>query len=180
MKTRIIHTKIWKDEWFASLSKDAKFLWLYLLTNEKLNISGIYELTDREMTFDLGEDIDIGVKEELRPKAMFYKNWVFIPNIEKYNSYRNAPTNQKAFEKEILSIPNDVIRMILTDTSIDTSIYTPPILQEIINKKSEIINSKLEIENQKSETRDKTEEEIKDELRTSRAKLFKKMRWVSS
>ena len=184
MKTRIVHTKVWKDEWFVNLSKDAKFLWLYLLTNDKINISGIYELTEREIHFDLGTDISQKVKDELKPKANFYKNWVFIPNVEKYNSYKNAPTNQKAFTKEINDIPNEIIQMILSDTSIntsnDTSIYTHHILLEIINKKSEIINNKLEIRNKESEIEEvseMTQEEMKKELEDKRKELYKKMNW---
>jgi len=151
MKTRIIHTKVWKDLWFANLSKEAKFLWLYLLTNDKINISGIYELTDRELEFDMGFQISEKTKGELKPKAIFCMGWVFIPNIEKYNSYRNSPKNQVAFIKEIECIPRVVIDTLLSDTSIDSSIYSTPILLETINHKSENKNQKPEILNKKSE-----------------------------
>jgi hypothetical protein len=147
MKTRIIHTKLWKDQWFVSLSKDAKFLWLYLLTNEKINISGIYELSDREILFDTSLDTSVlgSVKKELSPKALFFKGWVKITNVERYNSYRNSPSNQTAFERE-MSYLSDTIKKEL-ETPVDTSVYTPiNNKSEIINKKPEIINKKLGIE----------------------------------
>lgn len=174
MKTRIVHTKVWKDEWFANLSKDAKFIWLYLITNDQINICGIYELTKREILFDTGIEITDSIKEELKPKAIFFKNWIFIPNIEKYNSYRNAPNNQKAFITEISRIPDDVIEYILSDTSMYTSIYTHPILQEIINKKQGTENKEQELLNNKSGIES---EDMDKELEKARKALADKLHW---
>lgn len=152
MKTRIVHTKIWKDTWFVRLSKDAKLLWFYLLTNDKINISGIYELDDREIVFDTSIDTSIlpVLKKELYPKAVFHNGWVKITNVDKYNRYRNSNLNEKAFVREMsyltpkdykgLEIPNNY-------TSIDTSMHSTPIPLEIRNKKSEIRNHKQEIIN---------------------------------
>jgi len=155
MKTRIIHTKVWKDKWFVNLSKDAKVLWLYLLTNDKINISGVYELTDREILFDTSIDTSIleSKKKELYPKAVFFNGWVRVANIERYNRYRNSPLNEIAYRKEMSYLSEDEFRGLGIPT--DTSIYTP------INKKQEIINNKSEIRNKKriedikKETREK-------------------------
>jgi len=180
MKTRIVHTKVWRDEWFANLSKDAKFLWLYLITNDQINICGIYEITNREILFDTGIEVTDKMKDELKPKAIFVKTWVFIPNIEKYNKYRNAPTNQKVFDTEISRIPDGIIEAILSDTSIGTSIYTHPILQEIRNKKSEIknkeqgtSNKESEIENQKPEIEEDLPFDWKRKGLADTSKLFR-------
>lgn len=150
MKTRIIHTKIWKDQWFVSLSKDARFLFHYLLTNDKINISGIYELSDREIVFDTSIDTSVitSLKKELYPKAIFFEGWVRICNVDRYNKYRNSPSNEVAFNKEMSYISANIFKglEIPVDTSVNTSPHTP------INNKSEIINKKPEIENQKPET----------------------------
>lgn len=172
MKTRIVHTKVWRDEWFANLSKDAKFIWLYLITNDQINICGIYELTNREIKFDTGVDITDKIKEELKPKAMFFKTWIFIPNVDKYNKYRNAPTNQKAFETEINLIPGDVIEEILSDTSMYTSIYTHPILQEIRNKKQGTKNKEQGTSNKESEIEEESPLDWKLKEKRKTDKLF--------
>ena len=39
----VLYTKIWNDKKFKKLG-DARFPFLYLLTNENINLSGIYEL----------------------------------------------------------------------------------------------------------------------------------------
>ena len=117
-----------------------------------------------------------------KPKALFFKNWVFIPNVDKYNKYRNAPTNQKAFETEINNIPEDVIEHILSDTSMHTSIYTHPILQEIINNKSGIRNKEQEILNKELELGENTDlpfdwGEEKISLEEARKRLSDKLNW---
>lgn len=148
MKTRIIHTKIWKDQWFSSLSKDAKLLWQYLLSNEKINISGIYEISDREIVFDTSIETSVldSLKKELEPKAVFFNGWVKVKNVEKYNKYQNSPMNRVAYERELSYIPDDVCAQfgIVANTSIYTSMHT------LRNKESEIRTTKLEIRNGES------------------------------
>jgi len=43
-KYRPIHKKIWKDKDFKKSCKDSKLLFLYLVTNDSINNSGIYEM----------------------------------------------------------------------------------------------------------------------------------------
>jgi len=167
MKTRIVHTKVWKDQWFVKLSKGAKFLWLYLLTNDKINISGVFELSDREILFDTSIDSSIlsSIQEELKPKAVFKDGWVKVCNVEKYNKYLNSPLNVTSCLKEVSYIP-EVLKKdfnILLDTSIDTP----------INKESGIINSKFKIIKQDQET----EEEKRDRIRVAKEALYNKMGW---
>lgn len=165
MKTRIVHTKVWKDQWFVNLSKDAKFLWLYLLTNDKVNISGVFELSDREILFDTSIDTSIltSIKHELKPKAFFCKGWVRICNVERYNKYLNSPLNVTSCIRELSYIPDDIKKELNIPS--DTSIYTP------INKEQEIENKELEIRNQKSK------EEKQEKLKIIRDELFKRMSW---
>lgn len=150
MKTRIIHTKVWKDPWFVKLSCDAKMLWLYLLTNEKINICATYEISEREINFDTGiPSHNISkVKEELYPKALFVDDWVFVVNAKKYNSYVNGPKNEVAFKREVGYIPESVLLKLkeFKDTSINTSMDT--------RQKQENKKHNLEILKQKEERED--------------------------
>ncbi|MCG3176871.1 MAG: hypothetical protein MOGMAGMI_01835 [Candidatus Omnitrophica bacterium] len=137
MKTRIIHTKIWKDNWFSSLPKNSKLLFLYLVSNEDVNMIGIYEANDMEMKLWLGfNDKELQeAKEFLRAKVIFKNGWVKILNHDKYNSYGNGEKQKSALEKEKKIVPQ-----YLYDTSIDTSMDTSAILD--INHKSENIKQK--------------------------------------
>jgi hypothetical protein len=140
MKTRIIHTRFWKDNFISTLTAKEKLVFIYLLTNENVSLSGIYELPDKYVQADL--DLNPSelktIKEKLQKNSKFYfiDGWVKIVNHDKYNCYTGAKTGM-AREKEIASVPSKVMEYGSTiDTSIDTSMDTPN------NHKSEIINNK--------------------------------------
>jgi hypothetical protein len=93
-----------------------------------VNICGIYELPDKYICIDL----DLSIKD-LQPikqkfqqdnRFFFYKGWVKIPKVEKYNSFLGEK-NLIAKERELALVPSELIGDIYPlDTSIDTSIDT--------------------------------------------------------
>ena len=111
MKTRIIHTKYWEDEKVSSLQRDAKLLFIYLLTNSRINLFGVYELSDRIMCFDTGlneEELSIA-KEELQDtfRVIFYDGWVYVANAEKHSKY-TGEKNETAKARDAELIPDEV------------------------------------------------------------------------
>ena len=110
MKTRSLHTKIWEDDWFASLTISEKFLFVYLLTNKNVNLNGVYELSDRVILFETGLSKDIleKAKETFRDKILIEDGWVIIRNIEKYDDYK-APTMVKAKDNQLKDIPPHIL-----------------------------------------------------------------------
>lgn len=132
MKTRIIHTKIWEDNYFAELSVEEKLAFLYLITNSRVNICGAYELPDRVACFDL--NIDNSSWQRIKEKFikdkrfMFYGVWVLVVNVEKYNNYRFSERNEKAYNKELQLLPSDIrIKFALE--------FTQDEFKELLNKK---------------------------------------------
>jgi len=106
MKTRIVHTKIWKDDFITKLDLVSKLIFIYLLTNESVNITGIYEIPDRFIIFDLGitkKQLE-KAKELLKEKIIFKNGWVRILNIDKYNVY-SGPKNEIARNRELEQAP---------------------------------------------------------------------------
>jgi hypothetical protein len=78
MRTRNIHTRMWEDEFFVKLDKTSKIVFIYLFTNQRIGLSGIYTITDRTICFDVGlgqNELD-KVKLKLFPKVMFCSGWV--------------------------------------------------------------------------------------------------------
>jgi len=55
---RKIHTSFWSDTFIQDLDNDHKLFYLYLLTNERTKQCGIYEISKKQMSFDLGYSID--------------------------------------------------------------------------------------------------------------------------
>lgn len=113
MKTRQIHTKIWNDDWFCDLSKNSKLLFIYLITNQYVNLIGIYELSDRVILFETGltkQDLDKS-KKDLKDKIIFVDGWIKIMNIEKYDSFKGGKL-LSAKEKQLNEIPIDISKKI--------------------------------------------------------------------
>ena len=105
-KLRSINTAIWSDSWFEELNPTAKLLFIYLITNEKNNMLGVYEITLRKISFDTGIDkttIEKALKEfESIRKVRFIDNHIMLPNFIKHQSYN---TNMK---KSAISTYNDL------------------------------------------------------------------------
>jgi len=129
MKTRTFHTRFWSDEFVVSLDRTTRYIFNFLITNEKVSITGYYEMSDRDIKYFAQVDqseLD-KAKEVLSKnnKVLFYKGWIRLVNADKYNSY-NGEKLQVARAKELSYVPKELIEGVGgIDTSIDTSIHTP-------------------------------------------------------
>jgi hypothetical protein len=144
MKTRIVWTKIWEDDWFQSLSDPAQKLFLYLITNSRINMCGCYQVSERILLFDTRIKNLEKVKEELLPKVRFYKDWIYILNAETYSGFRGSK-NEKVLIKEKSTIPSDVKNTLFNDKVYRVSENNDTVSSKVdttINNKSEIINKK--------------------------------------
>lgn len=146
MKTRIIHTKIHDDTWFNTLSIPYRYLFIYLFTNQRIGLTGIYFLPERVVLFETGltnEELLKG-KELLSKskKAIFYMDWVYIPKSSLYGGYSGVK-NEVAFNNELKSIPYKVKTYFFNRVSLES----PYPIDTPINHKSKIINHKSKIIN---------------------------------
>lgn len=109
MKARVIHTRIWSDSWFVGLSRASKIVFLYLISNESIGLTGIYECPDFKISSHTGVNTSEleECKKELQGKISFYKGWVKIVNTDKYQTFKGLK-NEVAKEKELNLIPPDV------------------------------------------------------------------------
>ena len=112
MKTRILYTSFWEDRYVRKLSRDEKLLFSYYLTNEKINLSGVYEISEERIMFDLkfSEKVlrEINRKFHEDEKIVFFEEFVRIINNDKYNKYTGTK-NDVAKEKELLLAPKDIL-----------------------------------------------------------------------
>jgi len=108
---RSVNTKFWSDAFVEELETNEKLLFLYLLTNEKTNMLGIYEISVKRISYETGLSYETIKKafegfERVR-KAFFFDNWVFLPNWIKNQSMN---TNMmKSARKEFNALPNELI-----------------------------------------------------------------------
>jgi hypothetical protein len=110
-KKRFIDTKIWSDAWINNLDPVEKLLFLYLLTNEKTNVAGIYELPIKIMAVETGIEKEMIDKILIRfeqDKKIIYKNgWIIIINFIKHQNFNNEKI-KKGIELAIENIPDEI------------------------------------------------------------------------
>lgn len=154
MKTRIFWTKTWKDDWFQSLSEQGQKLFLYLITNDLIGFSGCYQISDYSLKTEARiKDID-KIKKELYPKVKFYKDWVYIVNSERYNSFRGS--TEIAKERELKVIPEIVKDSLFKGEGEGGLPHSPPLGTPHTNT-----NTNNNINNKYKDISDIKEDEIK-------------------
>jgi hypothetical protein len=151
MKTRMIWTKIWDDRWYDKLSINARFLFMYLLTNQDINMIGCYQIPDKKIIYHTHfteEELE-SAKKELESKVKFIDDWVYVINSQGYNSFTGA-SNEIAIKRELSLIPKSIKDTLLKDkpyTPTTQSIHSINLNHNInINKSREIDFSNYKLE----------------------------------
>lgn len=95
-KLRSLSTSFWSDPFIEDLTPNQKLLFIYLVTNEKTNMLGIYENSIRKISFETGIKRSV-VEEDLKEferigKVRYLNNYVVLTNYMKYQNYN---TNMK-------------------------------------------------------------------------------------
>lgn len=95
-KLRSISTSFWSDPFIEELTPTHKLLFIYLITNDKTNMLGIYENSVKKMAFETGiekKDVVNGLKAfERLGKVQHKNNYVILTN---YMKHQNFNTNMK-------------------------------------------------------------------------------------
>lgn len=107
---RNIHTRIWKDTWFSELATDEKLLFIYLFSNERASVCGMYELPLKYIVFETGITAD-RVSEILdrfsADGKVFYENGiVWVVNLKRYNDSGDSVKVRVRVMKDLDNIPD--------------------------------------------------------------------------
>lgn len=149
MKTRILHTKFYQDSYILTLLAKERFLFLYLITNERVEKTGAYEVPLLIIQLETGlteNEILKGIEKfQSSDKIYYVDNYIVIKNILKYQNYSKGSAKQiESFNKEYESLPNSVKAIIDNDTELVNN-QLPTSYKLVINNKEEIINNKTRI-----------------------------------
>lgn len=82
-----VHNRFWSDGWVRQLNALDRYLFLYLLTNGRARLTGIYELPLDLMASECGideKDLRISMLQRLEPKVYYREGWVIITNYTKH------------------------------------------------------------------------------------------------
>src|SRR3972149_6748766 len=110
MKYRQINTKFWEDGYISDLTLTEKMFFLYLFTNNHVNLCGIYELPDKYICSTL--DFTLEQLEKLKIKLQNNNKYAFSNNI------------LKSFIKDFNSVPNEIYNYFFNELKLP---YIPPI-----------------------------------------------------
>jgi hypothetical protein len=124
--SRMVRSSFWKDSFVqGNLNPLDRYLFLYLLTNERTNISGIYEIPMKFIAMETGIDIselDRSMFPRLSEKIAYIDGWVVIKNFQKHQSLKSALIKKGIFN-ELSRVPEKVLKQAISIGYID-HIYT--------------------------------------------------------
>lgn len=114
---RQAHSHMWSDGWFAELKPEYKLLFMYLFTNERASVCGLYELSLRVMSFETGleKEVILAGFEEFQKtepaKAMYdpQSGVVFVRNMLKYQG-STSPHVKKRIQADLKAVPDCALK----------------------------------------------------------------------
>lgn len=110
MKLRSVNTQFWNDPYIADLTAIEKLLFIYLFTNQFVELCGVYEIAIKRVAFDCGLDLSevesiIG-KFSKDGKIHRHGNWIVLMNALK-NQAMN-PNMIIACNNQFRNLPNEI------------------------------------------------------------------------
>ena len=121
---RKIHTSFWSDPFIGDLDNEQRLFYLYLLTNERTKQCGIYEISKRQICYELGFSLD-KVSKMLAyfvkaGKIMYSESTqeVALKNWMKFNG-STSPKVLSCIKSELCSVKNTLLIEYVN------SMYTP-------------------------------------------------------
>lgn len=122
-KKRYIDTKLWSDGYVGKLDPVEKLLFLYLVTNERNNVAGIYELPRKYMSVETGIENsmldNILSRFERDGKITTFEEWIRLTNSDKHQNLNNRNI-QIGIENVLNSLKYEVkqgLKMTLEDST---------------------------------------------------------------
>lgn len=110
-KQRVVKDEIWDDEWFYDLDPIEKLVWIFMLTNNRCNIAGVYKLNQKWAARMTGLDIDIFTKvinRFVNDKKLFTKDeWIVVVNFTSHQA--KNPSVISGISRVLEEIPTDII-----------------------------------------------------------------------
>lgn len=106
---RNIKCKTWSDNWFTELSSEQKLLWLFLLTNQYVHNSGIYEIPRTWLATMSGVAQADEILEQFiqEGKVEYKEGWLFIRNFLLYQNLNSLRPDKDGVVKEIVNFLRD-------------------------------------------------------------------------
>lgn len=113
-KQRYVNTRFWNDGYVSELDPIEKLLFIYFITNEHTNISGVYELPLKVVAMETG--IDKSMIEKILPrlsdKIGYVKGYVVVKNFIKHQE-TGSDLVKKGIVNCLKDLDKDFLEMIV-------------------------------------------------------------------
>ena len=114
MAYRLVYTEFWQDAVvMEEMTPEDKYFYLYLLTNPNTNMVGIYQITKKQIAFELGYSIEsvnsLMDRFEKHHNLIKYDpktREIFIRKYAKYNLNKGGKPVEDCIKKELEKIKN--------------------------------------------------------------------------
>jgi hypothetical protein len=113
-KIRYLSTRFWFDNWVSEeLYPLDRYVMIYLLTNDRTTLCGVYESSLRKIAFETGLELKQlkTILKKLEPKVYYVDGWVVLVNMIKHQSYKN-PKIVSGIQRELCTIPPECIELL--------------------------------------------------------------------
>jgi hypothetical protein len=112
-KKRFIDSHFWSDTWVDGLTRDERFFFMYLLTNDKTSIAGVYEIPLKMIAFESGftQAEVLELFRKLRAKVHYVNGWVVMKNAIKNQNYKNTKI-ERGIEIILQNCPPELIEFV--------------------------------------------------------------------
>ena len=113
-KQRYVNTRFWNDNYVSELDPSEKLLFMYFLTNEHTNISGVYELPLKIVAVETGLDKTMLEKmiPRLKDKIGYIRGFVVIKNFLKHQETR-SPLTLKGIENCLADLDQEWLKELI-------------------------------------------------------------------
>lgn len=116
-KQRIVNTRFWDDSYIARMSPEQKLVFLYLLTNPLTNIAGVYEISAKRASFDVGLPVKVvnQIFDQLEKDGKIVRedDWLGIINFIRYQS--QSPKIRTGIRIELERAPQALVERLPVD-----------------------------------------------------------------
>lgn len=110
---RQIHTSIWDDPWYCQLTSDEKVVFIWLFSNRRASVSGVYKFTEFICSRETGlssEIVSAAIKKLIADNKIFVEgDWVWVKNLRKYNDSK-SPNSYKRIHNDLSQLPNNGLK----------------------------------------------------------------------
>jgi len=151
-KQRYVNTRFWNDGYVSELDPIEKLLFIYFITNEHTNISGVYELPIKVVAMETGIDKSMIEKilPRLKDKIGYVKGYVVVKNFIKHQE-----TGSELVKKGIVNCLKDLdkqfLEFIVNEGLYAVDQYYIDTLSIQYTKVSNYLDSNLDLDSNSSE-----------------------------